>query len=94
LNSSAVTEDKISMMEAVAQSVTFIGAGHTTTSAAISCCLHELALNQEIQDKLQEEILEVSRSLGGLTFEKLFEMKYLDMVLCGKFFKLIFQSLF
>ena len=76
--------DKLSMIEAVAQSVIFFAAGQETTSSAISCCLYELSLNPDVQEQLQEEIDQVFDSVDGMTFEKLFEMKYLDMVFCGK----------
>lgn len=77
------------MTEAVAQSVTFVGAGYETTASAVSCCLYELAMNQDVQDKLEEEVRKVSSTSGGMTFEKLFEMKYLDMVFSGRLIKFI-----
>ena len=74
------------MLEALVQAAAFLSIGQETTSSAIACCLHELAWNPESQEKLQKEIDEVSCSPGGLSYESLFEMKYLDMVLCGNNF--------
>lgn len=55
--------------------------GHETSSSAATFALYELALNQEIQDRLRNEISEVaSRHDGEITYDGIMEMKYLDMV--------------
>lgn len=44
-------------------------------------CSYELALNQDIQDKLRAEINEVlARHKNEITYDAIMEMKYLDMV--------------
>lgn len=50
---------------------------------------YELAVNQDVQQKLREEIEDVNQKYNGkITYDILTEMKYLDMVVSGK------QSLF
>lgn len=41
---------------------------------------YELALNQEIQSKLRDEIMKVISSHGEITYEAINDMKYLEMV--------------
>ncbi|KAL7295548.1 hypothetical protein TKK_0011189 [Trichogramma kaykai] len=71
--------DKLTDTEAIGQIMIFFAAGQETTSAAITNCLYELALNQEVQETLYREIREVNDSPEGLTYDKLFDMPYLDM---------------
>lgn len=75
--------DKITMVEAVGQSMFFFAAGQETTASAITYCLYELSFNHDIQEKLYNEISQVAQSPEGLTYEKLFDMPYLDMVFQG-----------
>ncbi|KAF5290750.1 hypothetical protein FQR65_LT11531 [Abscondita terminalis] len=63
-----------------AQAFLFFGAGHETTSSTIAFTLHELSVNQEIQEQLREEILREIEDHGGLTYEAVQNMKYLHMV--------------
>ncbi|XP_046482183.1 probable cytochrome P450 6a13 [Neodiprion pinetum] len=64
-----------------AQAFVFFAAGFETSSTAISFCLHELAVNQDIQDRLRDEINETkAASDGEVTWDGLNSMKYLDMV--------------
>lgn len=47
---------------------------------------NELAQNENIQKKLQEEIDKSMEACSGkITYEVLVKMKYLDMVLSGQF---------
>ncbi|XP_029053438.1 probable cytochrome P450 6a14 [Osmia bicornis bicornis] len=64
-----------------AQAFVFFVAGFETSSATISNALYELAVNQEIQNKLREEIIEYcSKDKGELEYETVKEMEYLDKV--------------
>lgn len=53
-----------------------------SSSSVATFALYELALNEDVQDKLREEIEEVlSKHDDEFTYEGMMEMKYLDMVL-------------
>lgn len=65
-----------------AQCMLFLLAGLNNVSTANSFMAHELALNQEIQEKLYQEIYQVCNQLNGkrLTYEVLQKMIYMDFV--------------
>ncbi|KAK1122069.1 hypothetical protein K0M31_009912 [Melipona bicolor] len=64
-----------------AQAFVFFAAGFETSSSTMSNALYELALNQEIQDKLREEIKSNLAKHGGeLKYEYVKDMEYLDKV--------------
>lgn len=65
-----------------AQAFIFFGAGFETSSSTISFCLHELAVNKTVQDRLREEIHRTKAANNGkdITWDELKNMKYLDMV--------------
>ncbi|XP_055301643.1 probable cytochrome P450 9f2 [Sitodiplosis mosellana] len=69
--------------EIIAQCFLFFLAGFDTISTSLSFMAYELALNQDIQQKLYEEIREVNESLNGgrLTYDTLPKMKYFDQVI-------------
>lgn len=58
-------------------------AGFDTTITTIVNTLYELAINQNIQDKLQEEIQNIYTKRQKLQYEDLNEMSYLDAVFKG-----------
>lgn len=70
----------MSEQEIVAQSITFLLAGYETTSAMLAFLTHVLATNDDVQDKLCEEIDEVLKD-KAVTYEKVNKMPYFDMVL-------------
>lgn len=73
--------------EIAAQSFVFIIAGYETSAATMSFCLYELALNPEIQKRLQENIDEtLEKHDGQMNYDCVKEMKYLTMVVSGKGF--------
>ncbi|XP_050445489.1 cytochrome P450 6a2-like [Cataglyphis hispanica] len=64
-----------------AQAFIFFVAGFETSSTTMSNALYELALNQEIQNKLREEINEEHiRCNGNFTYENIKKINYLDKV--------------
>ncbi|XP_017016882.1 probable cytochrome P450 6a14 [Drosophila kikkawai] len=69
----------LTLEQMAAQSFVFFFAGFETSSSTMSFCLYELALQQDIQDRLREEI-ETVLSGGELTYDAIAEMTYLDQV--------------
>ncbi|KAK4874017.1 hypothetical protein RN001_013377 [Aquatica leii] len=64
-----------------AQSLLFFFAGFESSGSLMSFISYELAINEDIQNKLLQEIDEtLNNSHGKITYEELFKMKYLDMV--------------
>lgn len=73
------------MMEAAAQAYVFFLAGFETSSTTVTFCLYELAKNQDIQNKVREEIQTMIKKNGDLTYNALNDMNYLHKVISGSF---------
>jgi cytochrome P450 family 6 len=68
-----------------AQAFVFFVAGFETSSTTMTFCLHQLAMNPDIQERLWAEIDTVLQKYGGnINYESIFEMEYLDKVVNGK----------
>lgn len=75
---------KLTEAQVIAQSVLFLIAGFETSSTLLTFMCYELAINQEIQEKLRGEIFTVLKKYDGkCTHEAMQEMSLLDMVLSG-----------
>ncbi|KAF5291533.1 hypothetical protein FQR65_LT01846 [Abscondita terminalis] len=73
----------ISDDDIAAQAFIFIFGGFDTSASLASFVTYELAVNPEVQEKLQNEIDDTLNSCDGkVTYEALHHMKYLDMVVC------------
>ncbi|XP_077533794.1 cytochrome P450 3A41-like [Haemaphysalis longicornis] len=68
---------RMSLDEITAQGIVFFVAGVESVAAAISFTAYFLALNPEVQDKVVAEV-DKALSEGGLTYDTLQEMPYLD----------------
>ncbi|ETN64342.1 cytochrome P450 9b2 [Anopheles darlingi] len=69
--------------ELIAQAFIFFFAGYETVSWSISFALYELAIAEDIQRKLREEIDETEATLAEgevIGYEKLQSMRYMDML--------------
>ena len=71
-------------MIAAAQALVFFLAGFETTAYTATFCLYELALNRDIQVRLQSEIDQIAEKDGGLNYENVTNLNYLDWVVSGK----------
>lgn len=73
------------MDELAAQVFIFFLAGFETSSTTMSFCLYELALNPDIQRRVQDEIDNVlQKDDGEVTYEAIQQMEYLDKTVAGK----------
>ncbi|XP_053680064.1 uncharacterized protein LOC128730995 [Anopheles nili] len=80
----AVGEDShegMTLNELAAQVFIFFVAGFETSSTVMNFCLYELAKNQDVQDRLREEIRRTLETDGGeLTYDGVMGMSYLSQV--------------
>ncbi|XP_034652027.1 probable cytochrome P450 6a20 [Drosophila subobscura] len=75
-------QDGITFNELAAQAFIFFLAGFETSSTAMGFALHELAVHQDIQDKLRKEIDAVmAKHNGKLSYDSMRELTYLDKVI-------------
>jgi len=72
----------LTMEEIAAQAFVFFIAGYETSSTTMTYCLFELALNQDVQDKVRQEVNAVLEKYDGkLTYDAIMEMKYMRQVI-------------
>lgn len=69
-------------IEIVAQCFLFFVAGFESTATLLAFATHELMENQDVQQKLVNEVFNVEQDLNGqpLSYEQLTKMSYMDMV--------------
>lgn len=77
-----------------ANAFVFLAAGFETTSTTLAYCFLELAVNQDIQEKMRQEILDkIKENDGKLTYDTIKKLQYTDKVISGKPFA-IFTKIF
>lgn len=70
--------------EIISESLLMYAAGFETSSSVSTFVMYELAHNQEIQDKLRNEINStIEKENGNITYESIISMEYLDKVVKG-----------
>ncbi|RZC38786.1 p450 domain containing protein, partial [Asbolus verrucosus] len=76
------SEDGLTMNDVAAQSFVFFLAGFETSSTLMTFTLYELARNQDIQQRLRDEINTVlAKHDGKITYDSIQEMKYMNQVI-------------
>lgn len=77
-------EGKLSCNQVVAQAFIFFVAGFETSAITIAYCLHELAWNPSIQDKLRDEVIQCMGEDGKVSWDAINRMTLLNAVVNGK----------
>ncbi|XP_017777324.1 PREDICTED: cytochrome P450 9e2-like isoform X2 [Nicrophorus vespilloides] len=76
-----IVQKEITNEDIAAQAFIFFFAGFETASVILSMMANELAINVDVQEKLQKEIDDVMEEHNGKpTYEAVMGMKYMDMV--------------
>ncbi|GBP77548.1 Probable cytochrome P450 9f2 [Eumeta japonica] len=73
--------------ELTAQAFIFFFAGFETSASTLVFAVHELALYPDVQNKLYEEVEQFKNDDKCLNYERIQELKYLDMVINETFRK-------
>ncbi|VEN45319.1 unnamed protein product [Callosobruchus maculatus] len=81
------SQGKLTLDEVIGQAFLFFAAGFETSSNAGTMCLYELALQQDLQDKVRANVNSILNKYNGeVTYDTLNEMKYLNQVFEGEGF--------
>ncbi|XP_011172813.1 cytochrome P450 9e2-like [Solenopsis invicta] len=73
---------KITLDDIVSQAFIFFFAGFDTTSTGMCFAIHELAVNQDVQNRLREEVQHyLAEGNGEISYDLLSKMSYMDMVI-------------
>ena len=74
--------DRLTDVEIIANIILVLIAGYETTGSLLTYCTYSLALNQEVQEKLRNEIREaVEKDSGEIKYDTIMSLKYLDAVI-------------
>lgn len=71
--------DIVTVEQIAAQSFVFFLAGYETSSSTMTYCMYELSVNQQVQEKARNSVMEVlKRHNNQFTYESVGEMHYLE----------------
>ncbi len=79
----AFSEDEIETL-VLAQGLNLFSAGTDTTSHGLALCIHHMANNRDVQEKLYNEVMDVIEENGGdqhLDYNALQKLTYMDKVI-------------
>lgn len=79
------SEEKLTFNQLASQCFLFFVAGFETSSSTASFVLYNLALHEDIQERLREDVKKaIARHGEKVSYEAVGEMKYLQMVIDGE----------
>ncbi|KAF5287526.1 hypothetical protein FQA39_LY04154 [Lamprigera yunnana] len=82
LKENSSENDGLTIEEMAAEAFVFFLAGFETSSTTVSFCMFELSINQDIQQKLRDEVDEIlKRHNGEMSYDTLKELVYMDQVI-------------
>ena len=76
-----IKKKDVSYDDVLATAILLLAAGYDTTGTAMSWIFYDLAMNQNIQENLYEEIIEAGPDANELSYETLQALPYLDAVI-------------
>jgi len=77
INTKASAKKGLTRTEVLAQGILFFLAGYDTTATTLSFLMYSMACNQELQEKLHQEVFSVSEK-QGINYSSVNDMEYLD----------------
>lgn len=81
IHEAKIDGNDMTIEEIAAQAFLFLLAGFETSSSVATFAVYEMAINLDMQDRVRTEINEVLKKHDDkLTYDSIFEMKYLDMI--------------
>ncbi|XP_058449380.1 probable cytochrome P450 6a14 [Malaya genurostris] len=68
----------LTIEEIASQAFIFFLAGFETSSTVMSCCLYELAMNSDIQEKARANVMKSIEKYGSINYEAIQNMNFLE----------------
>lgn len=77
-------EDSLTFNQIAAQAFVFFLAGFETTSTAMTYCMYELSLNEDLQEKARQSVKNVILKYGSLNYDAVAELRFLEQCVNGE----------